>query len=363
MRLRHLVSPLIVAVVGVALAIPASAAPVDDKRAEAQRLQEQIEANGAKISAAAEAYNGAVYRAQQAQADIEAAQARIDQSRNESERLRGLVASRAASMYKQATGSAPATSSNASYDKRTEAMRERYSAAASARDDSLIDGYTRSIEELNEQQAQLETVKAAAEAESTAAKQRQKEVEALNAKQQQLLAQVKGDIERLVREEAERREAAARAEAQRAAAARTQSNAGAARSTPRAQSPAVEYPTNLPDPSPMAAVAIAFAREQLGKPYRYAAGGPDAYDCSGLTKAAYAAAGLSLPHYSGAQYAMFPKVPLDQLQPGDLVFRGPGGSQHVALYIGNGLVIDAPQTGDVVRIRSMGRVIGGVRPG
>ena len=123
-------------------------------------------------------------------------------------------------------------------------------------------------------------------------------------------------------------------------------------------------PTNLPAPSPRAAEAVAFAREQLGKPYVFAATGPDSYDCSGLTMRAWEAAGVSMPHYSGAQYAMFPHVPLDQLQPGDLVFRGAGGSDHVMLYIGNGEVIAAPHTGDHVKVEGMGNVIRyGVRPG
>lgn len=364
MRLRHL-APLLVLTLGVTLVVPAGAAPIDDKRAEAQRIQQQIEANGAKISAAAEAYNGAVYRAQQAQTEIEEAQHRIDQSRAESERLRVLVGQRAAVMYKQASGSTASAAAREDDDELSPASRERYAAAANARDDALMDGYTRAIEELDRQQLQLETVKAQAEAEGAAAQERQREVEALNAKQQQLLSKVKGEIDQLIREEEARRVAEAQRAAAAAAAAR---NAQAARPTAtttpnRSGATTVAYPENLPPPSPLAGAAIEFARAQLGKPYRYAAGGPDAYDCSGLTKAAYAAAGLSLPHYSGAQYAMFPKVPLDQLQPGDLVFRGPGGSQHVALYIGNGLVIDAPQTGDVVRIRAMGRVIGGVRPG
>jgi cell wall-associated NlpC family hydrolase len=102
---------------------------------------------------------------------------------------------------------------------------------------------------------------------------------------------------------------------------------------------------------------------QLGKPYVYAASGPDSFDCSGFTMASYASVGISLPHYSGAQYAMFPKVPLDQLLPGDLLFRGPGGSQHVEMYIGAGLVVAAPHTGDVVKVQPMGSVMGAVRPG
>ena len=117
-------------------------------------------------------------------------------------------------------------------------------------------------------------------------------------------------------------------------------------------------------PSPRAAAAISYAEAQLGKPYRYAAAGPDAYDCSGLTMMAWAAAGVSMPHYSGAQYAMFPHVPLDQLEPGDLLFWGSGGSEHVAMYIGGGLQIAATHTGDYVRIQSIGSdPVGVARPG
>ena len=79
---------------------------------------------------------------------------------------------------------------------------------------------------------------------------------------------------------------------------------------------------------------------------------------------AYGAAGVGMPHYSGAQYASFPHVPLDQLLPGDLVFWGPGGSRHVGLYVGGGMMIHAPQTGDVVKISSAWRsnFMWGVRP-
>ena len=88
--------------------------------------------------------------------------------------------------------------------------------------------------------------------------------------------------------------------------------------------------------------AIKYAEAQLGKPYMYAASGPDTFDCSGLTMMAWAAAGISLPHYSGAQYEMFPHVPLDQLAPGDLLFWGVQGSEHVAMYIGGGLRLTRP---------------------
>jgi peptidoglycan DL-endopeptidase CwlO len=113
-----------------------------------------------------------------------------------------------------------------------------------------------------------------------------------------------------------------------------------------------------------AAVAVRYAMAQIGKPYVYGAAGPGAYDCSGLTMAAWAAAGVHMPHYSGSQATMFPKVGWDQLQPGDIVVFY-DDLHHVGLYIGNGMMIHAPQTGDVVKIAPAWRTTfqWGVRPG
>ena len=114
-----------------------------------------------------------------------------------------------------------------------------------------------------------------------------------------------------------------------------------------------------------ARAALDFAYAQLGKPYVFAAAGPDAYDCSGLTMASWAQAGVSMAHGARAQYSAFPKVPFSDLHPGDLVFYG-SPIHHVAMYIGNGKVIHAPQAGDVVRITSTtgpGNPVGAVRPG
>ena len=119
-----------------------------------------------------------------------------------------------------------------------------------------------------------------------------------------------------------------------------------------------------PAPSAGAATAVAFARAQLGKPYAFATAGPATFDCSGLTMAAWAAAGVRMPHYSGSQATMFPKVSWEQLQPGDIVVFY-DDLHHVGLYIGGGMMIHAPQTGDVVRIAPAGRTTfqWGVRPG
>jgi cell wall-associated NlpC family hydrolase len=97
------------------------------------------------------------------------------------------------------------------------------------------------------------------------------------------------------------------------------------------------------------AAVIAFAQGQLGKPYQWAAAGPDRYDCSGLTMTAYATIGISLPHNAALQSGYGTRVPSQALLlPGDLVFFG-APIHHVGLYTGNGQMIDAPHTGAVVR--------------
>jgi cell wall-associated NlpC family hydrolase len=97
---------------------------------------------------------------------------------------------------------------------------------------------------------------------------------------------------------------------------------------------------------------VAFARAQLGKPYVFGGTGPGAYDCSGLTQAAWKAAGVSIPRTATAQMQGLPAVSGSAAQPGDLVFFYGNSSyvDHVGMYIGNGLVIHAPHPGASVEI-------------
>jgi cell wall-associated NlpC family hydrolase len=104
--------------------------------------------------------------------------------------------------------------------------------------------------------------------------------------------------------------------------------------------------------SAAAQIAVDTAMAQQGKPYVWAASGPGSYDCSGLVQFAYAAAGIGLPHSSRMQSQMGQQVSRDQLQPGDLVFFYSPVS-HVGIYIGNGQMVHAPTSGDVVKVASI----------
>ena len=100
---------------------------------------------------------------------------------------------------------------------------------------------------------------------------------------------------------------------------------------------------------------VATALDQLGKPYVWGATGPNSFDCSGLMLFSYKSIGINIVRTSRAQYAMTLRVELKDLKPGDLVFIGntPSSIHHVMMYIGGGYTVEAPQTGDVVKIRPL----------
>lgn len=127
--------------------------------------------------------------------------------------------------------------------------------------------------------------------------------------------------------------------------------------------PGYQPPTPPPPPAPappptMAAQVINYATQQIGKPYVWGAAGPNSFDCSGLTLKSWAAAGVSIPRVSSDQYARLPKVPYAQARPGDILAWGSNPSSassvyHVAIYIGDGKMIEAPGVGGHVRVTTV----------
>jgi cell wall-associated NlpC family hydrolase len=122
--------------------------------------------------------------------------------------------------------------------------------------------------------------------------------------------------------------------------------------------------SNVPAPSSRAQIAVDYAKAQIGKPYVWAASGPNSFDCSGLTMAAWAKAGVQLAHYTYTQIQQTTPISRSQLKPGDLVFFY--GGEHVSLYIGNNQVVHAPQPGENVKVSDidwMGGYYSAGRPG
>jgi cell wall-associated NlpC family hydrolase len=300
----------------------ATAQPVNDLQAQATQLNAQIQANGAKISALGEQINGA-------QLKLQAAQAQMNQ-------LEGRLRGRAAIIYKTNGQGGPADFSTSNVLEML--VRSKYSSIIAGNDRRLIDRLNQAKQDIALQRDALTKAKADADAAA--------------AQQQRLLAQVTGQLAVLVaQQQLQQQQAALIVSVQRTA-------------------PPAADPGNSnwagPAASGGAGAAVAFAEAQVGKPYQYAGTGPATYDCSGLTMRAWQAGGVSMAHYSGAQYSAFPKVPMDRLQPGDLVFPSDPGA-HVGIYIGGGMMIHATHTGDFVRrdpISQSGLVMTqAVRPG
>jgi cell wall-associated NlpC family hydrolase len=168
------------------------------------------------------------------------------------------------------------------------------------------------------------------------------------AREQRLYASVKGEIARLIQANQARQLALARAatlrnnsQAQAQALALQQTAIGASASVGSA---------SVAPPSQYTGV-VGIAMRYLGVPYVWGGSSPSGFDCSGLVAYVYAQVGVSLPHYTGAQWNVGVPVSRSDLQPGDLVFFD--GLGHVGIYIGGNAFIHAPHTGDVVRISSI----------
>jgi peptidoglycan DL-endopeptidase CwlO len=168
------------------------------------------------------------------------------------------------------------------------------------------------------------------------------------AREQRLYASVKGEIARLIQANQARQLALARAatlrnnsQAQAQALALQQTAIGASASVGGA---------SVAPPSQYTGV-VGIAMRYLGVPYVWGGSSPSGFDCSGLVAYVYAQVGVSLPHYTGAQWNVGVPVSRSDLQPGDLVFFD--GLGHVGIYIGGNSFIHAPHTGDVVRISSI----------
>lgn len=352
---------------------------LSSERAKAEQLQSAIEANGNRVSILDEQYNQAQAAIQQTTDQLNADQAEVDAKTRETDQVRALLAARAAQLYMDAGNPAPLGAFDVSSTQQL-GSRSAYGAAAADQDTQLMDRAKVAIETLGLQQKALAKARTQAVAERDALDATRSQITAATAHQEDLLAQANGKIKNLVDEIAAQKardeaaaarasmEATAARQAAVAQAAQQNSNndntsSGTSGSSSGGGTTTTPPPQDLPPPSGQASVAVSTALAQLGKPYVYAASGPDSFDCSGLTMYAWAAAGVSLPHNAEAQFQALPHVSIDALQPGDLVFYG-SPIHHVGMFVGNGTMIEAPYTGVDVRYHTIYRsdFAGAARP-
>jgi len=336
--------PLLLVGLAAPLLVPAPAPgqPIDDLRAQADELTTQIEENGAHVAALSEQLNAAQIRLDEAQGKITDAQQQIGAAEARIDELRVLIAERAAAIYRTAITNDPLQAVN---DEETSdaAARSKYTDAATAKDDALVDELAAAKEDLERERAAAENARAAAQKERDDLAAAKAAADAADADQEALLAKVKGDIAGLVAEEQARRQAVVAA-------------------APPKPNPVPKSSGPPPLGNGGAGAAVAYAYAQVGKPYCTAGTGPDCFDCSGLTQAAWAAGGVSLPHNSGAQASATTPISTSDLQPGDLITTSSWGA-HVGIWVGGGY-IHATHTGsDVKFIPGAGSVVDARRVG
>ncbi|GAA2054903.1 C40 family peptidase [Catenulispora yoronensis] len=313
----------------VALLPTANADPnenVNDVKAQVDKLHEQAEQ-------ASEAYNDASARLNDLQHKVDQLQARITAEQNSLNGARSSLGGLAAAQYE---GGGVDTTLQLMLMQSPDSYLQQATMLSRITDDKMAT--MRNAAELQRQLNQDKTTASDGLAEL--------------AKTRNLMAQQKADIDA-------KEKAAKDLLGRLTAAQRLQYN----RMVATTSVPAATV-KNLPVPTDArAAIAVAFAKAQLGKPYVWGASGPNAYDCSGLTMAAWAKAGVKMEHGSRAQYADFPKVSRSQLQPGDLVLYY-SDMHHVGIYVGNNTIIHAANPSSPIEYASVDLmpIAGYVRP-
>ncbi len=322
----------------IALAGAATATGFDGTgHADPQLTPEQVRAKVAKLyqqaEVATEKYNGAKEKADKAQENLEELR---DQAARRTERLntaRDELGSVAAAQY------------------RGGGIDPSWQLALSADPDQYLDGaalaervgsrHSADVASVRKQLLEIERLRGAARVELGTLKTRQTELKRHKKTVTSKLTDARQLLGRLTTEDRTRFDS------------RNGTTGHASRSSTTAQrslsGPVSPASATVDAPNSRAATAVSYAYSKIGSPYVWGATGPNAFDCSGLTLAAYRAAGVSLPRTTYSQINAGPRIARSELRPGDLVFFYSGIS-HVGIYIGNGQMIHAPNPSAPVRV-------------
>ena len=344
---------------------------IDDQRREVERIVDELDRLHIKADTLAEDYAVAMDDQRRLSEDIALAESRVSEREAELASLQGDLATVAVRAFTRSGTDVlgPLLSDAATYSDNLQ--RDQYSRIALSVGAGTTDDLGETIRELGIERAELDRLRSESEELSVDISDKLALVEEWTSAYEDAKSEAETRLGDLIEAEEQRRSQEAferlqrELEAQRAAAAAGATSGGSSGGSGGGSASSAPVISNYPAPSGLAGVAIQAALGQLGVPYRYAQASPGvAFDCSGLTYYAWAQAGVSLPRNSRMQAAAIPRVPIAAAQPGDLLFYYSPIS-HVGIYLGNGQLVHAPNTGTHVKVSNVrwGKVVAVGRPG
>ena len=350
-------------VVAAAAALAISAASVsapqaiEDKRSEAEAVLAQIQQIDAELEHVVDDYNAATERLNDLEAELQDAKRHVALAKRTNKVAQQNLSNRLVALYVNG-GESNALEIILGAESLDDLL-DRVDAAnrVSGQDSRIVSAVKDARASLAKEQRRVE--KALSQQKQVVAERaaQREQIEAQLEERQALYSSIEDQIQDLIAEEKARQERLAREAQRQLQLAQEQAASGevATEDAPVAAEGTVSSPSPdpvIPAPPPgQYGGAAGIALQYLGTPYVWGGMSPSGFDCSGLVAFAYAQVGVSLPHNAAAQYGYGAPVARDQLQAGDLVFFN--GLGHNGIYIGDGLFVHSPHTGDVVKVSSL----------
>jgi peptidoglycan DL-endopeptidase CwlO len=341
--------------IGVGMATPAQADRIGDARAQANQVWSQIQDNGVQLEKVIERYNGAQYRLQQTMKRIHENDIRLTAARSNLTHARHALNVSIISAYKHPQPDplqAALEARNFGQVLEQFALLDR----ANSYNSSILTDIRQYRKQVDQSQRTLNRERNARRDNVAELASLKSQIDSSIAAEKRRYSGLKLKVRRLIDQKRAAEKAASLAAAAATRQLQAQSTAPAAVATvvgaPAAADAGPTATATAPPPSTLGEAAVSMALKELGTPYVWGGAAPGGFDCSGLVSWAYAQAGLGgLPHFTGALWASGTHISQGELAPGDLVFYN--GLNHVGMYIGGGNFVEAPHTGDVVKISSM----------